>query len=175
MKRRALKSEIWRPKYRDKKSGEVRESAVWWIRYRVRGEDVKISAHTGDYDAAFALLQKKKAETAHGVPPDRDSERVKVTSLLDILIADYKKRERATSYDAERRIESHLRPFFGTFRAADLMTDDIDRYQNRRTGEGAQNGTINRELATTASVPSRSAANSASRPIRPILHHAARG
>jgi integrase len=27
------------------------------------------------------------------------------------------------------------------------MTDDIDRYQNRRSGEGAQNATINRELA----------------------------
>ena len=147
MKRRALKSEIWRPKYHDKKSGEVRESAVWWIRYRVRGEDVKISAHTEDYDAAFTLLQKKKAETTQGIPQDRDSERVKVTSLLDILIADYKKRERATSYDSECRIESHLRPFFGNFRAADLMTDDIDRYQNRRSSEGAQNATINRELA----------------------------
>jgi len=109
-------------KIRDKKSGEVRESAVWWIRYRVRGEDVKFSAHTDDYDAAFTLLQKKKAETTQGVPQDRDSERVKVTTLLDILIADYKKRERATSYDAECRIESHLRPFFGNFRAADLMT-----------------------------------------------------
>jgi integrase len=147
MKQRALKSEIWQPRYRDKKTGEVKESAVWWIRYRVRGEDVKISTHTGNYDAAFALLQRKKSEVTQGVRQDRDSERVKVASLLDVLIADYQKHERATSHDAACRIESHLRPFFGHFRAADLMTDDIERYQDRRKNEDAQNATINRELA----------------------------
>jgi len=147
MKQRALKSEIWQPRYRDKKTGEVKESAVWWIRYRVRGEDVKISTHTGDYDTAFALLQRKKSEVTQGVRQDRDSERVKIASLLDILIADYQKSERATSHDAACRIESHLRPFFGHFKAADLTTDEIERYQDRRKSKDAQNATINRELA----------------------------
>jgi integrase len=147
MKSRALKSELWRPKYRDKKSGEIKESAIWWIRYRVRGEDLKISTHTSDYNAAFALLQRKKSEVTQGIRQDRDSERVKVAALLDILIFDYKKHERATANDAESRIESHLRPFFGHFRAADLTTDDIERYQSRRKKQEAQNATINRELA----------------------------
>ena len=85
MRNRALKSEVWRPKYRDKVTGEVKESAIWWIRYRVRGEDLKVSSHTTDYNAAVALLQGKKAEVTHGVRQDRDAERVKVASLLDIL------------------------------------------------------------------------------------------
>ncbi len=147
MRNRALKSEVWRPKYRDKVTGEVKESAIWWIRYRVRGEDLKVSSHTTDYNAAVALLQGKKAEVTHGVRQDRDAERVKVASLFDILIAEYTKSERATTRDATLRIESHLRPFFGHFRAADLGTDDIERYQDRRKKQNAQNATINRELA----------------------------
>src|ERR1700760_3608369 len=129
MRRRALKSEIWKPKYRDKQTRQIRESSVWWIRYRVRGEDIKISAQTTDYEAALDLLEKKKAETTQGIRQDRDAGRIKVAALLDLLIADYRKRERATLYDTRGRIESHLRGFFGHFRAADLTTDDIDRFQ----------------------------------------------
>lgn len=167
MKQRALRSEIWQPKYRDKKTGEVKESAVWWIRYRVRGEDIKVSTHTDDYSAAFALLQRKKLEVTQGVRQDRDSERVKVAGLLDILVADYQKRERATADDAAGRIESHLRPSFGHFRAADLTTDDVERYQDRRKEEGAQNATINRELALL-----RRAFNLAARRTPPLVQSA---
>ena len=126
----------------------MKESAIWWIRYRVRGEDLKVSSHTTDYECGGRSATRLKCRgQSRGSPGLGDAERVKVASLFDILIAEYTKSERATTRDATLRIESHLRPNFGHFRAAEFGTDDIERYQDRRTKQNAQNAAINRELA----------------------------
>ncbi len=49
--------------------------------------------------------------------------------------------------DAQVRWEKHLEPFFGNQRAANVSSDDINRYIDKRQAEGAANATINRELA----------------------------
>jgi integrase len=46
-----------------------------------------------------------------------------------------------------RRWENHLQPFFGGARASRLSTDDLNRYVEQRQRNGANNATINRELA----------------------------
>jgi integrase len=46
----------------------------------------------------------------------------------------------------EHRLK-HLLPFFGDYKAHEVGTDRIKKYISSRQGEGAMNGTINRELA----------------------------
>ena len=47
-----------------------------------------------------------------------------------------------------RQFRMYLKPFFGSTRLDAVSAFTIDRYKKRRAGEGAANGTINRELAT---------------------------
>jgi integrase len=47
-----------------------------------------------------------------------------------------------------RHLNNRLKPFFGSMRLDAVTSFTIDRYKKRRLGEGAANGTINRELAT---------------------------
>jgi integrase len=44
-------------------------------------------------------------------------------------------------------VEKNLRPSFGKVRAARLSTDLMDRYREKRTGEGRTDATVNRELS----------------------------
>ena len=47
-----------------------------------------------------------------------------------------------------RQLEKHIKPFFGSQRLNSVTTFTVDRYKKRRQEAGANNGTINRELAT---------------------------
>ncbi len=49
--------------------------------------------------------------------------------------------------DAERRFTLHVLPFFTGRKAAEIGTDHVRKYIAQRQGEGAENATINRELA----------------------------
>ena len=46
-----------------------------------------------------------------------------------------------------RRLRMHLVPFFGDTPLSQISTFDVERYKKSRVGEGAQVGTVNRELA----------------------------
>src|SRR5262249_61225213 len=49
---------------RDKKSGEIRQSPIWWIAYSVRGSLMRESAHTSKEAVASRLLRKRLGEIA---------------------------------------------------------------------------------------------------------------
>jgi len=52
------------------------------------------------------------------------------------------------SFDSvQRRLKKHISPFFGSHSANDVTTADINQYVDKRKRDGAQNATINRELA----------------------------
>jgi hypothetical protein len=50
---------IFRPKYKDKKTGNVKESAVWWIKYHKNGKPYFESAKTTEETKAKRLLRKR--------------------------------------------------------------------------------------------------------------------
>jgi integrase len=89
-----------------------------------------------------------------------NSSRISVSSLLDDLLSDY--RVNGTDADGieKKRLENHVRPFFGRMLASKVGTSEIQRYiEERRSGPvsdgtpagrragAASNATINRELA----------------------------
>jgi site-specific recombinase XerD len=64
-----------------------------------------------------------------------------------MLLRDYRINGLKSLDTVQRRWLVHLRPFFGILRANQVSTERIDRYVDARKQAGAQNGTINRELA----------------------------
>jgi integrase len=72
---------------------------------------------------------------------------VAVAELFDDVVEDYRDCERNSLDGLTSRLKIHLVPFLGEIRAADFTTQYIKRYVAQRRTEGAQNATINRELA----------------------------
>lgn len=67
--------------------------------------------------------------------------------MAPAILRDYEVNARRSSDTLERRLRKHLMPFFGAMAAEDLTTEDFDRYIDRRKEQGAENATINREMA----------------------------
>jgi hypothetical protein len=55
---------LYRPKYKDKKTGESHESAIWWAKFYVHGQMRRESTDTADYAEAKDFLKKREGEAA---------------------------------------------------------------------------------------------------------------
>jgi integrase len=106
---------------------------------------VRESAETTDRAEALKLLQRKLGEIAAG--KSAGAERIKVAALLQLLVEDYRRHDRADLCEAEQRVRRLLKPAFGEFRASAFTTKVLNAYIARRQKEGRKNATINRELA----------------------------
>ena len=156
---------IFKPKFRDRRTGIRRTCPHFRIAYYRDGRRFVENTHSDKITVAKELLRKRVAATSLGeiAPPAND--KTLTVELVEALFRDYKirqnfddrpgadidvqllrkKAERRLKF-AKRRWENHLMPFFGGIRASKLSTDDINRYVERRQ-VAANNATINRELA----------------------------
>jgi len=137
---------IYQPTYRDKRTGERKVSAVYWIRYWFRGLEHAESSGSVRYAHALALLRRRQAEMGQGRLVGPDVERTLFDDLAEMLLTDYRINMRR-SLDRMEGAIGHLGETFGGMRALDITADRIAAYVERRQTEGAANATINRELA----------------------------
>jgi integrase len=121
---------------------------TWWI----KGPSIKQqSAGTHDKKQAQATLKVKLAEAVNGRPCGTD--RATVADILQLVLNNYRLRERRTTQNVEIQIRKHLVPALGKIRIADLRTKDIEQYRKLRKSELGHGGnlttnaTVNRELA----------------------------
>jgi integrase len=124
-----------------------RYSRFWWIQYYRNGVPYRESTHSTDSRKARQFMQQRLSEIAGGNFCGPAAERIKVAELADDLLRDYRINGRRSLDLTGKRWEKHLKPFFGALRAVQVTTDFINRYIEGRLKEGAQNATINRELA----------------------------
>src|SRR5437773_6107124 len=102
---------LYKPSYRDKKTGELKISAVWWMKYYVGGVPVREStATTNDRDANATLNEKLgKAERGEVL---LGAKRVTLTKLVALLKDNYRTDGNRSWRRAEQAI-AHLTGFFG--------------------------------------------------------------
>jgi integrase len=100
-----------------------------------------------DYSEAMKQLTKRLAELDKGTFVEPEVRRIQVQELAEDFLRDYKKNGRKSIAHVERHWRKHLEPFFGAARIAEVNSRAIDKYVDQRLDEGAQNATINRELA----------------------------
>jgi len=114
----------------------------------VNGHCVRENAQTADRQAAGDLLQKRIYEASQGLITEPSVMRkLTVTRLYEALEREYQINGRRSLDDLKARWKLHLEPFFGFMRPANVSTDLVNRYIDRRQQDGASNGTINRELS----------------------------
>jgi integrase len=136
---------VYRPTYRDKKTGKAKRQAVWWIQYSIGGKRQRESTGTTVHSEAVRFLTRRLNERGRGVSR-RDLEKVTFEDLEALILADYKKNQRRSTDRLQRSLK-YLRSAFGGWRVVDIGEDGIDRYAVARLGEDAAHATVNRELA----------------------------
>lgn len=122
-------------------------SALWWIKYYRNGKPYRESTHTQDEGKAKDFLKHRLAEITTGSFVGPRTERIGVEELAEDFLRDYRINGRKSLCDAEARWRLHLQPFFGNLRAVQVSSDLVARYVDSRQQAGAENATINRELA----------------------------
>jgi len=137
---------IFKPKYPDKKTGQVKESSVYWIKYYRAGKEYRESAKTKKESEAKRKLQAREGQIAENRFFGLKVEKVKFEELAEDFLNDYKINGKKSIDRAERSIKN-LKTFFEGMRALDTTTDKIRAYILQRQDQGAMNATINRELA----------------------------
>jgi len=136
---------IFKPKYRDRE-GQIKESAVLWVKYYRAGKPYRESTHSEKETDAKKLLKLREGQVAENRFPGLRVEKIRFEELKEDLINDYKVNGKR-SLDRMERSLKHLKGFFEGVRAIDITTDRIKAYILQRQEEKAENGTINRELS----------------------------
>ena len=123
------------------------DSPYWWIGYSVNGTKIRESTHKTKERAARKILDKRLGEVSTGAFVGPDVNRVTLNELADDFLREYRTNARKSLSHAERRCRLHLRPFFLPYKASQITSTLLARYIEARLQAGAENSTINRELA----------------------------
>jgi integrase len=137
---------IYRPTYRDKKTGELKHQAVWWMAYNTDDGDIRKSTRQRDQQAAFNELIRTASKRVSGEIADTAPERVTFSRLFELLVEDYRNRKLASLTDVEGYLRLHLRPFFGAMRVIDLRKADVERFR-RETLKTTSPASVNRYVS----------------------------
>src|SRR5262245_14115468 len=129
---------------------------IWWIEYYRNGKRHDESSRSTKKGVARDLLRRREGAIADGIPVTAKIYRFSFEDAAADLITEYKVNKRRSLDELERRIEKHLKPFFGGRRMASIATPDVRTYiaQRQTATEVTKKGyTITRKDGTTITVP----------------------
>ncbi len=84
---------VYRPKYRDKATGEPKESATWWIRYSHHGAKHRESSKSEVRKDASDLLKLRIGQAGMGKPVTAAIRRTTLDDLAGLVFDDYRDNE----------------------------------------------------------------------------------
>jgi integrase len=119
---------------------------IYWIKYYRDGKPYRESAKSRNEKKAINLLKLREGEVVQGRFSGLKVEKVRFEELREDLLNDYRVNGKKSMGRLERSLK-HLDDFFRSFRVIRITTDKIKAYSLQRQAEGAENATINRELA----------------------------
>lgn len=143
---------VYRPKYKDPKTGKLVEAEFWWYSFYFAGKRVRESTKTHLKTLAKGAEKQRRAEMEKafvGAPVERREGRV--NSVADIVKAyslryalDHRGRPQSILFSKGRL--AHVTRLLGAKMVPDLTEDAIRGYIATRIGEGAGGRTVNMEV-----------------------------
>ena len=116
--------------------GELRKrGGVWWIRYYRNGQRFEESSGSSKKGVALDLLKTKEGDIVHGLPVSPKIGRIWFDEAAEDLLNDYRINRKKSVDEVERRIDKHLRPFFGPRRMATITPADIRAFIAKRQAD----------------------------------------
>ena len=137
---------IFRPKYKGR-DGMIRDSAVWWIRFRQHGQTVRQSTDTTNERKARKFLGEREGKVALNIPVSPTGDRLTLEDAAAMIRGDYAANGSKSAGTLEFRLAHLLAHFGGATRVGRITTGVVEAYKARRLAAKAAPATINHELA----------------------------
>jgi hypothetical protein len=138
---------VYRPQYKDRKTGKMKHTKIWYYEFIFAGRLIKESAKTTSKTVAKEAEKKRKRELEQGFNGLADSreERIRnVTELATTFLGDYTIRQPKSAKFAEYAL-GHVQRLLGDLMSVDVSDKTVVRYQTERLKEGVSPKTINEE------------------------------
>jgi integrase len=139
---------VYRPKYRDKKTGELKASRIWWYNFTFAGRRIQESSGSTRKTIAVAAEKSRRIELERSLNnlPDRRRERIQsVAELLAAYLDGYKLRNPKSATFAEYT-SRHVTRLIGSLLVVDVSEATVKEYQTARLKEKASPKSINDEV-----------------------------
>jgi integrase len=139
---------VYRPKYLDHRTGELKEQCVWWYRFRFAGRRIQESSKSTSKTVAKEAekMRRRELEQAYNGIEDNRQERIRtIAEIAEAYLAAYKVRNPDSATFAEYALR-HLTRLLGKKMQADISDKVVKGYQTDRLGAGAAPKSINEEV-----------------------------
>ena len=136
-----------RPKYKDPKTGEMKQSKVWVMDFHYQGQRIRESTCMTSKTRAREVQDKRKQELREGAAGiNRQRNQPKLLSFAAKEWMDSKTKWSPSMRSIAETALTHLSPVFGKKLLVDIEGPDVTKYQRARQALGASNRTINIEI-----------------------------
>jgi integrase len=148
---------VYRPTYKDQKTGKQKQSRQWWYEFSYAGKRIRESAKTARKTLAIEAEKNRRLELERGLNSleDRRRDRIRtVSELAKEFLDDYSVR-----HPSDRFAKYALAPVvekLGDVMLVDVSERDIVAYQTARLKEKAGRKTINEEVVLFLRIPGES-------------------
>jgi len=119
---------------------------TWWIKYYRDGKCYRESAKSFKKTEAEKRLKSREGSIVDKTFQGLRVEKITFDDLKKDLISDYKLNKKRSLDRAELSLK-HLDDVFKGVKVINITSNYVDNYILKRKGEGASNGTVNRELS----------------------------
>jgi integrase len=141
---------VYRPTYRDSKTGEKKQSEIWWYHFTFAGRHFQESSKSTRKTVAREAEKQRRAElerALNGVPIEKREDRIRtVSTALQEYEQAYAVNHRKNSLTIVQMRGPHVDRLLGRLLVPDITSEKIIEYMAARQKEGAGNRTINLEL-----------------------------
>jgi len=141
---------VYKRRYRDRKTGEMVESGIWWVEFVFAGKRIQESANTTRKTLAVEYEKRRRLELERallGLPSEDRKVRInRVGEMVDAYLTHYPINHRPKSVIFTKQRLAHVKRLIGTVLLPDLTEDRIREYIQTRLNEDAGGRTINMEL-----------------------------
>jgi integrase len=120
---------------------------LWWLKYHRLGKPYQESSGTDDKAKAENLLTRRLGAIAEGTFRGLAPGRTTISELCGLVIQDYEYVKHRSTGHVRWRSEKHITPLVGAIKANEFGNAHLKFYVSSRRASGAQDSTINRELA----------------------------
>lgn len=139
---------VFRPTYKEKNTGETKQSKTWRYKFIFAGKEINESAKTASKTVAKEAEKKRRRELELGfnaITDARDRRVRTVAELADDFLTDYKIRQPKSAVFAEYCLR-RMKRILGETMAVDVNDKTVRQYQNARLKEKAAPKSINEEV-----------------------------
>jgi integrase len=138
---------VYRHNYRDHQTGKWKHTKVWWIEFYHQKKQIRKSSGSTRRSAALKMLREHLETATAGKLIVGLGEKYRFADLEALIVRDYRRRKRR-SLDRLEDALTHLKGFFGCYRAVEISDQLIEQYVDLRLDqEDAANATVSYEMA----------------------------